>query len=172
MRKKEFERIDHEIPPFVQEDSFVLILGTMPSPKSRASGFYYGHPQNRFWKILAWLFETDVPVSIDEKKIFLKAAHIALWDVLASCEIIGASDESIRDAVPNDIHELLEKNPQIRTIFTNGAKAGFYYQRVTAPLTHREAIALPSTSPANCRFSFEEMLSHYQLVRDVVLKFE
>lgn len=139
----------HEIEPFYDSCSEILILGSFPSPKSRETGFYYGHPQNRFWKILGAVFEEPAPVSVNEKKDFLKRHCIALWDVIASCEIAGASDQSIRNPVANDIPFLLDKAP-IRKIFTTGTAAARLYRKLCLPATGVEAVALPSPSPANC----------------------
>lgn len=139
----------HEIDPFYDCHSEILILGSFPSPKSRETGFYYGHPQNRFWKILSLVFGEPAPVSTDEKKNFLRRHRIALWDVIASCEIAGAGDQSIRNPVPNDISLILSRAP-IRKILTTGTAASRLYRKLCLPVTGVEAVALPSPSPANC----------------------
>lgn len=113
--------VTHEFDAFFDKDSRVLILGTIPSPKSREQGFYYGHPQNRFWKVLADVLGEEFPQTVEERKRFLKRNHIALWDVLESCEIKGASDVSIRNARPNDMNRIL-RAADIRAIFATGAK--------------------------------------------------
>ena len=118
----------HSIAPVCSPDSRILILGSFPSVRSREIGFFYGHPQNRFWKVLSSLFGEAVPQSVDEKKAFLQAHGIALWDVIASCEIIGSSDASIRNAVPNDLSLVLDIAP-VRAIFTNGATADRLYRK-------------------------------------------
>ena len=121
--------VTHEFDAFFDKDSRVLILGTIPSPKSREQGFYYGHPQNRFWKVLADVLDEEFPQTVEERKGFLKRNHIALWDVLESCEIKGASDVSIRNARPNDMNRILQE-ADIRAIFATGAKAAQLYKVV------------------------------------------
>ena len=148
---REYQHIDHELPPYVPSGARVLILGTMPSPKSREVGFYYGHPQNRFWKALSGAFGENVPVSTEEQKAFLERHKIALWDTLASCEIHGADDASIRRPVANDLQPILSTQP-IQAIFTTGKKAADYYERLILPNTGIPATTLPSPSPANCRY--------------------
>jgi len=132
--------------------SRALVLGTFPSVKSRENAFYYGHPQNRFWRVLAALFEESAPRTIEEKKILLLSHNVALWDVLASCDITGSADGSIRRPVPNDIAALLAKAP-IRGVFCNGQAAFALYRRWCRPQTGVPAVALPSTSPANARWT-------------------
>ena len=141
--------IIHPIPPHYDADSRILILGSFPSVKSREQMFFYGHPQNRFWKVTASVFDDEEPSTVPEKKSFLSRYHIALWDVLASCEIRGADDASIRNAVPNDL-DMIFSGCSIRTVFTNGQKAGNLYRKyyVDNSIPH---VSLPSTSPANCR---------------------
>lgn len=137
-------------PPVFSPDSRALILGTWPSPKSRAMQFYYGHPQNRFWPMLAHLTGEPVPALADvaAKKRLITAHGLALWDTLASCTITGASDASIRDAVPNDIAALLAQAP-IRAVFCNGAASYRLYETYLRPVSGIAAVRLPSTSPAN-----------------------
>lgn len=136
----------------------------MPSPKSREYGFYYSHPQNRFWRILADLYQTPLPRANNEKRALLHQSGIALWDVLKSCRIEGADDGSIRDPVPNDIAGLLRETG-IRTVFTTGSKAAMLYRRLCRRETGIDEIALPSTSPANCRFySYEKLLERYRIL--------
>lgn len=154
----------HPFEPIYDEHSRILILGTMPSVSSRQQQFYYGHPQNRFWKILAHLGSREVFHSADEKIGFLKANGIALWDVLKSCEIELSKDSSIKRPVANDIPGLLKKAP-IRAIFTNGKKADELYRRLCYPMTGVEAICLPSTSPANGRFDFEDLVQAWSAVK-------
>lgn len=155
------ERVLHEFAPVFDERSRVLILGTMPSPKSREAGFYYMHPQNRFWKILTEVLGEPFPRTISERRELCLRHNIALWDVLASCEINGASDSSIRNAVPNDIPALLQKCP-ITAVFTTGKKAHELYRRFFPDLI--SDICLPSPSPANRAVSEEKMLSEYGAV--------
>ena len=150
----------HPIPPFYNNDSEILILGSFPSVKSRETGFFYGHPQNRFWKVLAALFDENVPQTIPEKKAFLSRSHIALWDVIGSCEIEGSSDASIRGVVPNDLRVILDHAP-VRTICVNGKTAYRYYEKYMRPKTGREAVCLPSTSPANAAWSLEKLQAEW-----------
>lgn len=159
------ETVFHEFPPLYNEESRVLILGTIPSPKSREQGFYYGHPQNRFWKTLAKVFDEEVPRTIEEKKALALKHHVALWDVLASCSIDGASDASIRQAVPNDMNEILSK-AKIRAIFTTGTKATALFRKYCEPVCHVSCMGLPSTSPANCRVKDEDLLNEYRKIKD------
>lgn len=165
MAKQSAETLTHTIPPFYDNNSRVLILGTFPSPKSREYGFFYGHPQNRFWRVLAALFEAELPLTNEEKAHFLKEHHLALWDVLASCTITGASDTSITDPVPNDLTQILT-TAQIRAIFTTGAKAQSLYRKYIEPEIKRPAIALPSTSPANCAMSLQRLVGEYRCILD------
>ncbi|MBR7184703.1 MAG: DNA-deoxyinosine glycosylase [Clostridia bacterium] len=156
--------LEHPIPPLWRPDSRILILGSFPSPKSREQAFFYGHPQNRFWRVLAAVWETDVPRTVEEKTAFLCDRHLALWDVIASCEIEGASDASVRDAVPNDLAPILRGAP-ISAICTTGGTAHRLYTRLIAPITGRPAIALPSTSPANARMSLDALVDAYRIPR-------
>lgn len=155
--------VTHEFGAFFDEESRVLILGTIPSPKSREQGFYYGHPRNRFWKVLADVLKKEVPQTVEKRQKFLKENHIALWDVLASCEIKGASDVSIRNARPNDINEILQKT-NIQAIFVAGTKAAKLYKKLCLPTCGVEAIQLPSTSPANTRCSDEDLRKAYSQI--------
>lgn len=158
---QESKLLFHELPPFFENDSETLILGSFPSPKSRETGFYYGHPQNRFWKTLAAVFEEEIPVNIEEKKEFLRRQKIALWDVIASCEIKGAEDGSIRRAKANDLSVILNA-AAIRKILTTGKTAFCLYQTLCEPIIGRPALPLPSTSPANRAVSFEELVCRYR----------
>lgn len=159
--------VTHEFDAFFDKDSRVLILGTIPSPKSREQGFYYGHPQNRFWKVLADVLDEEFPQTVEERKGFLKRNHIALWDVLESCEIKGASDVSIRNARPNDMNRILQA-ADIRAIFATGAKAAQLYKKLCFPECGVEAVRLPSTSPANCGCSYETLREAYSQICDYV----
>ena len=155
--------VTHEFGAFFDEESRVLILGTIPSPKSREQGFYYGHPQNRFWKVLSDVLDKKTPQTVEERQIFLKENHIALWDVLESCEIKGASDVSIRNARPNDMNEILQV-ADIQAIFVAGTKAAKLYKKLCLPTCGVEAIQLPSTSPANCGCSDEKLREAYSQI--------
>lgn len=157
------ETIRHPIPPYVPKNSRVLILGTMPSPKSREAGFYYMHPQTRFWPTLAGVFGEAVPCRLEARKAFLDRHGIALWDVLATCRIEGASDASIRDAVANDIPDLLLVTG-ITRVFTTGSAAAGYYKKLVYPLCGVEAAALPSPSSANARMRAEELVKAYRIL--------
>lgn len=153
----------HPIAPIYDEHSTVLILGSFPSVKSREIGFYYGHPQNRFWRVIAAVFEREPPQTIPEKEAFLHQNGVALWDVIQSCDIIGSSDSSIRNVVPNDLSPILRCG-QIRQIYVNGKKAMSLYQRFLAPQTGRSAICLPSTSPANASWTLEKLIEAWRVV--------
>lgn len=157
-------RIVHPLPPEFDAESRVLILGTMPSPKSREYGYYYAHPQNRFWPVLAQVFDCPVPQTIAQKRAFLHAHHLGLWDVLASCEMEGADDGSIRSPIANDL-SLVLKRAKICRIFTTGTKAAALYRRLCYPSTGMKADALPSTSPANCRYyDFSRLVESYRVL--------
>lgn len=153
----------HPIAPVFDKDSRVLILGSFPSVKSREEGFFYGHPQNRFWKVTASVFGEDVPKTIDEKKSFLLRNHIALWDVIGSCEIDGSSDSSIRNVSVNDIKMILE-TAGIQAIYLNGKKAFQLYQKHILPVTGREGICLPSTSPANAAWQMDRLVREWSVI--------
>lgn len=158
------ETVVHPLDPVFDENSRVLILGTMPSPKSREIGFYYSHPQNRFWRILSELYREPPPRTNEEKTALVLAHRIALWDVLKSCRIDGADDGSIRDPVPNDIARLLQST-KIGTIFTTGTKSAALYRRFCRKSTGLDALPLPSTSPANCRhYTYERLLEAYRIL--------
>ena len=156
--RAESMRVTHEFGAVYDEHSQILILGTFPSVKSREMAFYYGHPQNRFWRLIAALTGEEVPEreDITAKKQLLLRHGIAVWDVIASCQITGSSDSSIRDVVPNDIGSLLEQT-NITHIYANGAKAYELYMKYVYQQTHREIIRLPSTSPANAAYSFDRL---------------
>lgn len=152
--------VEHTLQPIYDQNANVLILGTMPSPKSREVGFYYGHPQNRFWKVLADIFHEKPLLTIEEKIDFLHRHHLALWDVLKSCDIQGAEDASIKNPIPNDLTTIL-KEANIQAIFTTGKKATDLYMKYIYPNTNIPAIGLPSTSPANRRISYEQLKEEY-----------
>ena len=162
MSRKE-ERQEHTIEPVYDSRSRILILGSFPSVKSRESGFFYGHPQNRFWKVLAGLCTCTVPVTIEEKREFLLEHGIAVWDVIASCDIEGSSDSSIKNAVPNDFSFILKTAP-IRQIYTNGGTAYKLYHKYCEKVTGFEAVKLPSTSPANASYSLERLISQWNQI--------
>lgn len=157
-------RIDHPIPPLFAPTSRTLILGSFPSVKSREAQFFYGHPQNRFWRVLAALCEAEVPTTVEDKKRLVLGHGFALWDVIASCEIVGSSDSSIRDVVANDLTPILAGS-QVTRIFCNGTTAYRLYMRYCREATGIAAICLPSTSPANAAWSMERLLAAWQTIR-------
>lgn len=156
---------DHTFEPVFDRNSRVLILGTFPSVKSREQGFYYGHPQNRFWRILAGILQEPVPESIEDKKRFLLCHGIAIWDVVSSCDITGSSDSSIKNVVPADLTRVLDHAP-VKQIFANGGKAYSLYQKYAFPITGKEAIKLPSSSPANAGWQMERLLGAWKQILD------
>ena len=158
------ETIIHTIESVYDARSRVLILGTMPSPKSREFGFYYSHPQNRFWPVIAQVLGQPVPVTTNEKRALLLRSRIAMWDVLHSCDIKGADDASIANPVPNDLHVIFSA-ANIHAVFTTGSTATRLYKKYCLPQTGMEPIALPSTSPANCRFhTLETLTEAYRVI--------
>lgn len=159
----EYEHIVHSFEPVYDKDSEILILGTLPSVKSRENNFYYGHKQNRFWKVLATLLKEPVPETIEEKKAMLLAHRIALWDVIQSCDIKGSSDSSIKNVQPTDIGMILEKT-NVTQIYANGNKAGQLYKRYQFPVTGIEATVLPSTSPANAAWSLARLCEAWKMI--------
>ncbi|MBR5362169.1 MAG: DNA-deoxyinosine glycosylase [Oscillospiraceae bacterium] len=156
--------IQHPFPPLYDAQSEILILGSFPSVKSREQQFFYGHPQNRFWRVTAAVCGDEIPVTVAEKRAFLLRHHIALWDVIASCEITGSSDSSIRNVVPNDLTPILAA-ADIRQIYVNGGTAAKYYDRCQKPVLHRDAIRLPSTSPANAAWSLDRLIGAWTQIR-------
>ena len=157
--------LNHPFPPLYDENSKVLILGSFPSVKSREQNFFYGHPQNRFWKVVSAVMDTDTPVTIEEKSKFLHENHIALWDVIASCDITGSSDSSIKNVVANDLTDIF-KNADIRQIFVNGKTAEKYYNKYIRNTIGREAICLPSTSPANAGWRVEKLVDAWSVIKE------
>ena len=157
--------ITHPIPPVYDSNSRILILGSFPSVKSREAMFFYGHPQNRFWKVVAAVFEEPVPVTVPERKAFLIRNRIAAWDVIASCRIEGSSDASIQDVTANDLRPILEA-ASIRQIYVNGRTAEKMYKKYTEPVTGRSCICLPSTSPANAAWGMDRLLDSWSRIRE------
>lgn len=156
--------ITHPIDPVYDGNSEVLILGSFPSVRSREAGFFYGHPQNRFWKVIAAVMEDEVPETIPEKRAFLLRHHIALWDVIGKCTIIGSDDSSIRDAVPNDLGKIISASGLSR-IFVNGKKAEAIYRKYTEKKTGIKAVCLPSTSPANAAWKLDRLIEAWKEVK-------
>lgn len=156
--------IEHPLEPVFDAHSRVLILGTMPSPKSREVGFYYGHPQNRFWRVLAQLFDEPLPTTNDDCASLILRHHLALWDVCASCDITGASDASLRNATPNDLSRILSVAP-ISTVATTGKTAARLYKRLlSASYPDLSLLELPSTSAANAAMSLDDLVRAYQIL--------
>jgi hypoxanthine-DNA glycosylase len=156
--------IQHPFPPLFGSDSDTLILGSFPSVKSREAMFFYGHPQNRFWRVVAALYGDPVPQTIEEKKALILSHRLALWDSIASCEITGSSDASIRNAVPTDLSAILA-NSNVTRIFCNGAQSYRIYCRYQLPRTGIEAVKLLSTSPANAACSLEKLIEAWRIIR-------
>ena len=153
--------IFHPIKPFFDKNSKILILGSFPSVKSREQMFFYGHKQNRFWRVISSIFGEKVPESIDEKKILLKNNNIAVWDVIASCDIEGSADSSIKNVVANDLNIIL-KEAKIEKIIVNGRTAEKYYNKYIKDKINRDAICMPSTSPANASWSEEKLINEWK----------
>ena len=151
------ERIIHPIEPVYNRDSKILVLGSFPSVKSREQGFFYGHPQNRFWRMIATILGVDIPETVEEKRVLLLEHNIALWDVIASCDIEGSSDSSIRNVVANDISRIIDF-ANIQCIICNGAKSYELYQKHLEPAISYKAVKLPSTSPANAAFTIDKLI--------------
>ena len=154
-------RLCHTFEPVYDERSRVLVLGSFPSVKSRENGFYYGHPRNRFWGLLAAVFGTTIPQTTEQKKALLLQNGVALWDVAQSCEIVGSSDASIRDLLPNDVSAILSA-AHIERILANGAAAGALFERLLAEKLGMHALTLPSTSPANASYDMERLLAAWR----------
>ncbi len=155
--------IIHPIPPLYGKESKTLILGSFPSVKSREAEFFYGHPQNRFWAVIAAVFNSEKPETIEKKKELILSNKLALWDVIAQCEITGSSDSSIKDATANDLSVIL-KNSKVDKIFVNGKTAEKYYNKYTYPKTGIKAVCLPSTSPANAAWSIERLVDAWKII--------
>ena len=160
--EKNLTKIKHPFEAIYDKNSKILILGSFPSVKSREQKFFYGHPQNRFWKVISAIFKEEIPKSIPEKKKMLISNKIALWDVIASCEIIGSSDSSITNAVPNDLTPIF-KSATIEKVFCNGPKSFELYQKYIYPKNNIKAEKLPSTSPANAAFNLEKLIKEWSL---------
>ena len=157
----------HNIDPVFDSESKILILGSFPSVKSREAEFFYAHPRNRFWSVLAAVTGCEKPETVEEKKAFLISNHIALWDVVGQCEISASADMSIKNVVPNDISAILNKT-DIRSIIVNGKTAEKYYNKYFLPETGIKAVCLPSTSPANAAKKFDDLISEWSIVKDLL----
>ena len=159
------QRIIHPFGPLFGPESRILILGSFPSVKSREQNFFYGHPQNRFWKVIATLFDQPVPADIPAKKELILSHGLALWDSIASCVITGSSDASIREVRANDLRIILDSSP-IEKIYCNGRKSHEMYNKYILPVLGREASCLPSTSPANAQWSLEKLTAAWAVIRE------
>lgn len=157
MKQNEYTNITHSFPPFYSENSKLLILGSFPSVKSREDGFFYGHPQNRFWKMLAAVYGEDVPNDITQKKALLERHNIALYDVIFSCDIVGSSDSSIKNVVPANLSEIIG-NSQVKRIILNGKTAEKFFRKYQDSSLFDMASVMPSTSPANAAFSLQRLI--------------
>lgn len=153
----------HTIAPIYDENSKLLILGSFPSVKSREEQFYYAHPQNRFWRVLAVLLKSDLPKTVEEKRAMLLRNKIALWDVIESCDIDGSDDNSIRNVVPNDLRRIISA-ANIKRVFTNGGRADELYRKFCLSQTGIPAYRLPSTSPANAAYSIDRLAVSWKTV--------
>lgn len=156
--------IKHPIPPLYDKASKVLILGSFPSVKSRETAFFYGHPQNRFWRILANIFECSNPITIEEKKALALGHGLALWDVIGECEISGSADNTIKNAVPNDLSVIFD-NSDITAIFANGKASEKYYNMYIKPVFNRDIVCLPSTSPANAAWNTDRLTEAWKVIK-------
>ena len=160
----EYQHIVHPIPPLYDAESQILILGSFPSVKSREMAFFYGHPQNRFWRVVSEIFEDAFPETVEERSAFLHRHHIAAWDVIHSCDIVGSYDASLKNVVANDLSVILDAAP-IREIYVNGKTAEKMYLRYTKERTGREAVCLPSTSPANAAWTLPKLVDAWRVIR-------
>ena len=159
----EYRHIQRQFGPVYDENSKILILGSFPSVKSREVNFFYGHPQNRFWPLMARVLDCAVPRSIEEKKTMLLSNGVALWDVLESCDIIGSSDSSIRNAVPVDI-ALILRAADIRRVYCNGTAAYELFMKYLAPVCGMTPVKLPSTSPANAAWTMDRLYGQWKQI--------
>lgn len=164
VKEKEYTHVEHMIDPVYDKNSKILILGSFPSVKSRQQSFFYGHPQNRFWKVIAGVMGCRVPESIDEKKEMLLSHYVAVWDVIESCDIVGSSDSSIKDVKVNEFNRILD-NADISKIYANGGKAYELYMKYAIEKTGRDIIKLPSTSPANAAWNLERLIDAWSIIR-------
>ncbi len=161
--EKEYKRIKHTFEPIFNKDSKILILGSLPSVKSREEGFYYGHPQNRFWSVLSSIYNLEIPKIIDEKIEMLINNNIAIWDVIESCDIIGSSD-SIKNVIPADLSKILN-NSNIQNIYANGKTASKLYKKYSEKNTGIKIIELPSTSPANATYTLDRLIEAWKVIK-------
>lgn len=158
------ETASHTFGPFFDRDCEILILGSFPSVKSREQGFYYGHPSNRFWKVIAAIFSKNEPKTIKEKQELLRSCHIALYDVIDSCMIEGSADSSITDVKVTDLSLILESTKVKDRIFVNGRTAEKLYMKYQFPLYGIKPVCLPSTSAANARWRLDDLVRDWRVV--------
>lgn len=151
-------------PPFIDDTSKILILGSIPGVKSLEKQQYYAHPQNKFWKIIFELFSENFTDDYKERINILKKNHIAIWDVIDSCERKGSLDSEIKNEEANQIEELLEKYPNIKAIFCNGGKSFKNLQKVLGKNFKIPIFLLPSTSPLHT-ISFEKKLEEWKIIK-------
>lgn len=161
-----FRRVTHTFEPVFDEQSRILILGSLPSVKSRETGFYYAHPQNRFWKVIAALYEAEVPQTVEEKSRLLLSSNLAIWDVIKSCEIVGSSDSSIQNVEPLDLNRIF-RSCDIDTVYANGKAAAKLYRKYQQEITDKDIVELPSTSPANAAYSLERLVEAWKIIKKV-----
>ncbi len=161
------QTITHPLRPLFQADSIILILGSFPSVKTREYGFFYGHPQNRFWPLLERIFGVKLSTDIEERRAFLLQHHLAVYDVIYQCDIVGSSDASIQNVIPSDLSPIF-KEADIKHVFCNGGTAYRYYQKYQERKTGFKAIQLPSTSPANARYSMEDLYHQWRIIEQIV----
>lgn len=167
LKMMNYKKVEHTLEPVYDKKSRVLLLGSMPSVKSREIGFYYGHPKNNFWKVLSRVYEEEMPLSTQERIEFVLRHKIALFDVIKSCDISGSSDGSIKNVIPNDLEIILETT-KIEKIYTLGRKAKNLYDKYIYTTTKVEAIYLPSTSPANCKKGIIDVLvKEFKQIREI-----
>lgn len=156
--------IQHPIPPIYDENSKMLILGSFPSVKSREEQFFYGHSQNRFWRVISYLYDAQIPKTTSEKTELLLKNNIAVWDVIGACDVVGSADSTIKNIVPNDLGVIFD-TADIQTIFVNGKTAEKYYNKYMRDKYGKNAVCLPSTSPANAAWSFERLVCAWSVIK-------
>ena len=155
----------HTFEPIFDKNSEILVLGSFPSVKSRENNFYYAHPQNRFWRVVASVYFCPVPKTVEEKKNMLLSNKIAVWDVIKSCEITGSADSTIKSVIPNDLSEILSV-ADIKKIYANGKTAQSLYNKYIKKNTGFDIISLPSTSPANAAYSLEKLIKEWKIINE------
>ncbi|MCR4789942.1 MAG: DNA-deoxyinosine glycosylase [Treponemataceae bacterium] len=164
VKSSDYQHIIHPFPALYDGESRVLILGSLPSVKSREQNFFYGHPQNRFWKVISSIFSTEEPETIEDKKILILHNHLALWDTIFSCDIIGSADSTIKNVVPTDLNQIISDS-KIERIYCNGKTSGKYFSKFQEKNLKIKAEILPSTSPANAAFSLEKLIEEWSVIK-------